>query len=161
MPESTPAMIEGDLTAQDLRFGCVVARFNSFITNRLLAGALDAVKRHGGDLDTVSVVRVPGSLELATAARVMAASGNYDALICLGAVIRGETDHYDHVASGAASGIARIGPETGVPTIFGVLTCNDVNQAIDRAGGKAGNAGFNAATAAIEMANLVRKLRAE
>ena len=161
MPESTPATIEGDLTAQGLRFGCVVARFNSFITDRLLAGALDAINRHGGDLDNVTVVRVPGSLELATAASALAKSGNYDALICLGAVIRGETDHYGHVASGAASGIARVGPETGVPTIFGVLTCDDVNQAIDRAGGKAGNAGFNAATAAIEMANLVRKLRAE
>ena len=161
MPESTPATIEGELTAQGLRFGCVVARFNSFITDRLLAGALDAINRHGGDLESVTVVRVPGSLELATAARVMAASGNYDALVCLGAVIKGETDHYDHVASGASSGISRIGPETGVPTIFGVLTCENAEQAIDRAGGKSGNAGFNAATAAIEMANLIGKLKAE
>ena len=161
MPESTPATIEGELTAQGLRFGCLVARFNSFITDRLLAGALDAINRHGGDLDKVTVARVPGSLELATAARVMAESGDYDALVCLGAVIRGETDHYDHVASGAASSIARIGPETGVPTIFGVLTCENAEQAIDRAGGKSGNAGFNAATAAIEMANLIGKLKAE
>ena len=161
MPESTPATIEGELIAQGLRFGCVVARFNSFITDRLLAGALDAINRHGGDLDNVTVARVPGSLELATAARAMAATGNYDALICLGAVIQGETDHYNHVASGAASSITRIGPETGVPTIFGVLTCENAEQAIDRAGGKSGNAGFNAATAAIEMAKLIGKLKAK
>ncbi len=158
MPTTEPATIEGDLNAQGLRIGCVVARFNSFITDRLLAGALDAIRRHGGDLGAVQVVRVPGSLELATAARAMADSGKFDALICLGAVIRGETSHYDHVAQGAASGIARIGPETGVPTIFGVLTCDEIEQAIDRAGAKSGNAGFQAAVAAIEMASVLKQL---
>ena len=158
MPAGEPVTIEGDLNAQGLRFGCVVARFNSFITDRLLGGALDAIRRHGGDLGTTRVVRVPGSLELATAARVMADSGKFDAVICLGAVIRGETAHYHHVAEGAASGIARIGPETGIPTIFGVLTCDTVEQAIDRAGAKAGNAGFHAAVAAIEMANTMKGL---
>lgn len=158
MPTTEPATIEGDLNAQGLRIGCVVARFNSFITDRLLAGALDAIRRHGGDLGAVQVVRVPGSLELATAARAMADSGKFDALICLGAVIRGETSHYDHVAQGAASGIARIGPETGVPTIFGVLTCDEIEQAIDRAGAKGGNAGFQAAVAAIEMASVLKQI---
>lgn len=158
MAEPGPTKIEGDFLAQDLRIGCVVSRFNNFITDRLLAGALDAIRRHGGQDANIRVVYVPGSLELATAARAMASSGQYDALVCLGAVLRGETTHYDHVAEGAASGIARIGPETGVPTIFGVLTCDTMEQAIDRAGGKNGNAGFNAATAAIEMANLMKKL---
>ena len=158
MPTSEPVSIEGDLNAEGLRLGCVVARFNSFITDRLLAGALDAIRRHGGSPEAVQVVRVPGSLELATAARAMAVTGKYDALVCLGAVIRGETDHYDHVASGAASSLARIGPETGVPTIFGVLTCDELDQAINRAGAKSGNTGFHAAVAAIEMANLLKKL---
>ena len=159
MPDSSPVTIEGDLSAQGLRFGCIVARFNSFITERLLEGALDAIRRHGGDVSSVRVVRVPGSLELATAARALAVSGEYDALICIGAVIEGETDHYKHVAAGAAQSITRIGPETGVPTIFGVLTCDEQQQAIDRAGGKLGNAGFQAAVAAIEMASLTAKLR--
>lgn len=159
MLDSSPVTIEGDLSAQGLRFGCVVARFNSFITERLLEGALDAIRRHGGDVSSVRVVRVPGSLELATAARALAASGEYDALICIGAVIEGDTDHYKHVAAGAAQSITRIGPETGVPTIFGVLTCDEQQQAIDRAGGKLGNAGFQAAVAAIEMASLTTKLR--
>ena len=158
MRANEPVTTEGDLNAEGLRIGCIVARFNSFITDRLLAGALDAIRRHGGDTGAVQVVRVPGSLELATAAKAMADSGRFDALICLGAVIRGETAHYDHVAEGAASSIARIGPETGVPTIFGVLTCDEVDQAIDRAGGKSGNAGFQAAAAAIEMANALKKL---
>lgn len=159
MPDSSPVTIEGDLSAQGLKFGCIVARFNSFITERLLEGALDAIRRHGGDVGSVRVVRVPGSLELATAARALADSGEYDALICIGAVIEGETDHYKHVAAGAAQSITRIGPETGVPTIFGVLTCDEQQQAIDRAGGKLGNAGFQAAVAAIEMASLTTKLR--
>lgn len=156
MNHGEPRVLEGRLDASGLRIGCIVARFNGFITERLLDGALDAVRRHGGSLEKVTVVRVPGSLEIATVARKMAAGGEYDALVCLGAVIRGETDHYSHVAGGAASGIAQIGPATGVPTIFGVLTCDDVDQAIDRAGAKSGNAGFDAAKAAIEMANLVK-----
>ncbi len=161
MSASGPIINDGDLDARGLRIGCVVSRFNSFITDRLLSGAMDAIRRHGGAADAVRVVRVPGSLELATAARAMADSGNYDALICLGAVIRGETDHYDHVASGAASGITRIGPETGVPTIFGVLTCHNTDQAIDRSGGKSGNAGFQAAVTAIEMASVLKELASE
>ncbi len=112
-------------------------------------------------MEAVRVVRVPGSLELATAARAMAVSGRFDAVVCLGAVIRGETDHYDHVAAGAASGIMRIGPETGVPTIFGVVTCHGTDQAISRAGGKSGNAGFQAAVTAIEMANTLKRLTEE
>jgi 6,7-dimethyl-8-ribityllumazine synthase len=156
-----PVTIEGGLSAHGLRLGCVVSRFNSFITDRLLAGALDAIRRHGGSTEHVRVVRVPGSLELATAARAMAASGKFDAVVCLGAVIRGETDHYEHVAGGAASSIGRIGPETGVPAIFGVLTCDKLDQAINRAGAKNGNAGFQAAVAAIEMANLLKKLGGE
>lgn len=159
MPRQGFTELEGRLDAAELRLGCVVSRFNSFITDRLLEGALDAIRRHGGDADKVFVARVPGSLELATAARALAQSGNFDALICLGAVIRGETAHYEHVASGAASQIARVGPETGVPTIFGVLTCDTVEQAIDRSGAKSGNAGSQAAASAIEMANLLSAIR--
>ncbi len=159
MPRQGFTELEGGLDAAELRLGCVVSRFNSFITDRLLEGALDAIRRHGGDADKVFVARVPGSLELATAARALAQSGNFDALICLGAVIRGDTAHYEHVASGAASQIARVGPETGVPTIFGVLTCDTVEQAIDRSGAKSGNAGSQAAASAIEMANLLSSIR--
>ncbi|MXY71356.1 MAG: 6,7-dimethyl-8-ribityllumazine synthase [Acidobacteriia bacterium] len=159
MPRQGFTELEGGLDAAELRLGCVVSRFNSFVTDRLLEGALDAIRRHGGDADKVFVARVPGSLELATAARALAQSGNFDALICLGAVIRGDTAHYEHVASGAASQIARVGPETGVPTIFGVLTCDTVEQAIDRSGAKSGNAGSQAAASAIEMANLLSSIR--
>jgi len=159
MPRQGFTELEGGLDAAELRLGCVVSRFNSFITDRLLEGALDAIRRHGGDADKVFVARVPGSLELATAARALAQSGNFDALICLGAVIRGDTAHYEHVASGAASQIARVGPETGVPTIFGVLTCDTVEQAIDRSGAKSGHAGSQAAASAIEIANLLSSIR--
>lgn len=151
--------IEGTLDPRGLRFGCIVSRFNSFITERLLAGALEAIRRHGGSEEQVRVVHVPGSLELATVGRTMADSGDFDVLICLGAVIRGETDHYNHVAQGAASSVARIGLETGVPAIFGVLTCDSHDQAIDRAGGKNGNAGFDAAKSAIEMATVMKQLK--
>lgn len=158
MPARRSTIIEGSLSAQGLKIGCVVARFNSLVTERLLAGALDAIRRHGGDEANVRVAYVPGSLELATAAKAMAKSGEYDALICLGTVIRGETAHFEMVAEGAVSAIARIGPETGVPTIFGVLTCDKLEQALERAGAKNGNAGFQAAAAAIEMANLLKQL---
>ena len=161
VPYPEPKTIEGGLIARGLRIGCVVARFNSFVTDRLLAGALDAIRRHGGATDQVKLVRVPGSLELATAARAMADCGEFDEIVCLGAVIRGETDHYEHVAGGAASSIARIGPETGVPAIFGVLTCDTLDQAINRAGAKSGNAGFHAAVTAIEMANVLKELRSQ
>ncbi len=151
--------IEGGLSSQGLRFAVVVSRFNSFITDRLLGGALDALERAGGGAESVDVVRVPGSLEIAVAARELGRSGSYDAVICLGAVIRGDTPHFDYVAAGTSKGIAQAGLETGVPTIFGVLTCNTLEQAIDRAGAKGGNKGFDAAMTAIEMANLMKELR--
>jgi 6,7-dimethyl-8-ribityllumazine synthase len=158
MAENSFRTLEGDLNAAGASFAIVVSRFNSFITERLLEGAVDAIRRTGGDLSKVDLVRVPGSVELATAAKTLAESGRYHAVICLGAIIRGETDHYDHVSGSAASGVAAIGPATGVPTIFGVLTCDTLDQAIDRAGAKSGNAGFSAAMTAIEMASLVKKL---
>ena len=151
--------IEGGLSSQGLRFAVVVSRFNSFITGRLLGGALDALERAGGGAEAVDVVRVPGSLEIAVAARELGRSGSYDAVICLGAVIRGDTPHFDYVAAETSKGIAQAGLETGVPTIFGVLTCNTLEQAIDRAGAKGGNKGFDAAMTAIEMANLMKELR--
>ena len=153
--------IEGELTATGLRIGFVVSRFNSFITERLLAGALDAVERSGGEDAACDVVWVPGSREIPAAAKELGASGSYDAVVCLGAVIRGETAHYDYVAQEASKGIAQAGADTGVPTIFGVLTCDTLEQAIDRAGAKAGNKGFEAAMAAVEMANLLKELRAK
>ncbi|MCB1021357.1 MAG: 6,7-dimethyl-8-ribityllumazine synthase [Bryobacterales bacterium] len=159
MAERSYRTLEGELNAAGASFAIVVSRFNSFITERLLEGAIDAIRRSGGDVSKVDVARVPGSVELATAAKTMAESGKYDAVICLGAIIRGETDHYDHVAGAAASGVAAIGPATGVPTVFGVLTCDTLEQAINRAGAKSGNAGFSGAMTAIEMASLVKKLR--
>lgn len=151
--------LEGFRAAEDLRLGCVVSRFNSVITDRLLEGALKAIRYHGGRADQVVIAHVPGSLELATAARALVQSGNFDALICLGAVIRGETAHYEHVATGAASQIARIGPETGVPTTFGVLTCDRQQEALDRSGDDGDNAGYQAAESAIEMARLLSEIR--
>ena len=153
-------VIEGELSAQGLRFGIIASRFNSFITERLLAGTVDALERMGASAKGIDVVKVPGSLEIPVVAREMATSGNYDALICLGAVIRGDTPHFDYVAGESSRGIAAAGRETGVPTIFGVLTCNTLEQAIDRAGAKGGNKGFDAAMTAIEMANLSKELRA-
>ena len=152
-------VIEGELSAKGLRFGIIASRFNSFITERLLAGAVDALDRMGASAESVDVVKVPGSLEIPVIAREMAGSGDYDAVICLGAVIRGDTPHFDYVAAESSRGIAAAGRETGVPTIFGVLTCNTLEQAIDRAGAKGGNKGFDAAMTAIEMANLTRELR--
>lgn len=153
-----PRTIEGELTAGEAKLAIVVSRFNDFITGKLLDGALDAIRRHGGDPEAVTVAWVPGSLELAVPAKKLAGSGKYDAVICLGAVIRGSTMHYDCVVNGATSSINRAGTETGVPVIFGVLTCETIEQAIERAGTKMGNAGASAATAAIEMANLMGKL---
>jgi len=151
-------MIEGELTAGGVKLAIVVSRFNDFVTGKLLDGALDAVRRHGGEPDDVAVAWVPGSLELAVAARKLAVGGKYDAVVCLGCVIRGSTMHYDCVVNGATSAIARVGTETGVPVIFGVLTCDTIEQAIERAGTKMGNAGASAAMAGIEMANLMGKL---
>lgn len=152
-------VIEGSLDARGLKFAIVVSRFNSFITDRLLDGALDALSRSGYNVDELEIVKVPGAWELPVAAKALAGQRRHDAIIALGAVIRGETPHFDYVAGHAASGLAQVQSETGVPVAFGVLTTNTVEQAIDRAGAKAGNKGFDAAMTAIEMANLLRRLR--
>jgi 6,7-dimethyl-8-ribityllumazine synthase len=151
--------IEGNLSAAGRSFGVVAARFNGFIVKQLLDGTLDAIERHGGDLGEVDVVWVPGSYEIPLAAKQLALSGRYDAIVCLGAVIRGATAHFDYVAGGAANGISAVALETGVPVIFGVLTTETIEQAIERAGTKLGNRGYEAATAAIEMANLMPRIR--
>ena len=151
--------IEGNLSAEGKTFGIVASRFNDFIVKALLDGALDAIRRHGGDADAVDIAWVPGSYEIPLAARQMALSGRYDAVICLGAVIRGATAHFDYVAGGAASGISSVALETGLPVIFGVITTETIEQAIERAGTKMGNKGFEAAASAIEMADLMPKIR--
>jgi 6,7-dimethyl-8-ribityllumazine synthase len=150
--------LEGSLSGQGLSLAIVVSRFNRLVTERLLAGAQDALARHGIDGEKVDVAWVPGSLELPLAARRLAERGRYDAIVCLGAVIRGETLHFDHVASQAAAGITRVALDTGVPTIFGVITANTLEQALERAGGKAGNKGYDAVVTAIEMANLLEQV---
>jgi 6,7-dimethyl-8-ribityllumazine synthase len=151
--------IEGGLSAAELRFGIVVSRFNSFITERLLTAAVDALERAGAANKDVDVVHVPGSFELPLTAKKLAATGRYDALIAIGCVIRGETSHYDYVCSETARGLQLAQMDTGVPIMFCVLTCDTLEQAIDRAGLKGGNKGFEAGLAAIEMAHLSRKLR--
>jgi len=152
-------VIEGQLSAAGLRFAIVVSRFNSFICERLLAGAQDALARTGADPEAVDIVKVPGSWEVPMVAAELARQHRFDAIICLSAVIRGETPHFDYVAAEAAKGIAHVAMETGVPVAFGVLTTNTLDQAIDRAGAKGGNKGYDAAMTAIEMANLMRGLR--
>ena len=151
--------IEGNLSAEDRSFGIVASRFNDFVVKALLEGAIEAIRRHGGDAGAVDVVWVPGSYEIPLVARELALSGRYDALICLGAVIRGATAHFDYVAGGAAGGISNVALETGVPVIFGVITTESIEQAIERAGTKMGNKGFEAAVSAMEMADLMAKLR--
>ena len=151
--------IEGGLSAAGFRFGIVVSRFNSFITERLLTAATDALQRAGAAGDNVDVVRVPGSFELPLAAKKLAATGRYNALIAIGCIIRGETSHYDYVCSETARGLQLAQMDSGVPIIFCVLTCDTLEQAIDRAGLKGGNKGFEAGLGAIEMAHLSRKLR--
>ncbi len=150
--------IEGDYRCDGARFAVVVSRFNEFITSRMLEGCENALNRHGVPPDRIDVVWVPGSLEIPTAARRIAAQRAADAIICLGCVIRGDTKHYDHVCRETARGIAEVGRRTGVPCIFGVLTCETLEQAIERAGTKMGNAGRSAARAALEMASLMKKL---
>lgn len=153
-------VIEGDFTPQEAKYGIVVARFNSFIVESLLQGAVDALKRHGGvKEESIDVVRVPGAYELALAAQSMAAHGNYDAIIALGAVIRGSTPHFDYVAGEASKGLASVGLDHELPVIFGVLTTDTIEQAVERAGTKAGNKGAEAALSAIEMVSLLRKIR--
>lgn len=150
---------EGSRQGQGLSIGVVVSQFNSFITERLLAGALGALRTSGVAEDDITVAHVPGAFELPLAAKKMAQSGRYHAVVCLGAVIRGETPHFDYVSESAARGILQAGLETGVPVIFGVLTTNTVEQARDRAGAQFANSGANAALAAIQMANLLRSLK--
>lgn len=154
------AELTGGLQAAGLRIAIVAGRFNSFITERLLEGAIDAFVRSGGSRDSLDLVRVPGSWEMPVIAAELARQKRHDAIVCLGAVIRGETPHFDYVAGNAASGLAGIAAETGVPIAFGVLTTNTVEQAVDRAGAKSGNKGFDAVMTAIEMANLLKALRA-
>src|SRR5947209_3140310 len=152
-----PTVYEGNFATPPGRFALVAARFNAAVVEPLVAGALDALRRHGVPDDAVDLVRVPGSFEIPLAARRLA-GGGYAAVICLGAVIKGDTDHYDHVAAAAATGVAQAALATGVPVVFGVLTCDTLEQAVNRAGGKAGNKGFEAAVTAVEMVNLLRQL---
>ena len=149
---------EGKLTAQNMRIGIVASRFNEFITSRLLGGALDGLKRRGVAEEEVQVAWVPGAFEIPLIASKMAKSGRYDAVICLGAVIRGSTSHYDYVCNEVSKGIAAVSLETGVPVLFGVLTTENIEQAIERAGSKAGNKGSECAEGAVEMVNLIREL---
>lgn len=150
-------IIEGNLSAAGQKIGIVAARFNEFITSKLLSGAEDSFLRHGGDGENLDVLWVPGAFEIPFAAKKMAVSGRYDAIVCLGAVIRGATPHFDMVASEAAKGIAHVGLECNIPVIFGVLTTDSIEQAVERAGTKAGNKGFDAMTTAIEMVNVAKK----
>jgi 6,7-dimethyl-8-ribityllumazine synthase len=150
---------EGHLVSQGLKYGVVVARFNEFISGKLLNGALDALRRHGAQDSEVEVAWVPGAFEIPLIAQKMAESGKYDAVITLGAVIRGSTPHFDYVCNEAAKGVSAISLKTGVPTIFGILTTDSIEQAIERAGTKAGNKGWEAAVSAVEMANLSKMLQ--
>jgi len=153
-----PERVRGEFNAAGLRFGIVVSRFNSFITDRLLAGALDALKQSGAADEQTEIVSVPGSFEIPIAAKKLAGTGRFDSLICIGCVLRGETSHYDYVASETARGIQLAQIDAGVPMIFCVLTCDTLEQAIDRAGLKSGNKGYESGLAAVEMASLSRKL---
>ena len=154
-----PNNIKIDLDGKGLKIAVVSARFNEVITRQLVLGAVETLDRYGVDDNDISVAWVPGSFELPVVAKAFAESGRYDAIICLGAVIRGETDHYNMVANQSASGIASVGRETGVPTIFGVLTTENMDQAINRSGGKAGNLGSNSAVAAVETALLIKSIK--
>ena len=151
-------IIEGKLQAKDLKFGIVLSRFNDFITSRLLDGAVDGLLRHGAAEKDVEVVRVPGSFEIPLVAKKMAASGKFDAVICLGTVIRGATPHFDYVAAEVSKGVAAASFETGVPIAFGVITADTIEQAVERAGTKAGNKGWDAAVTAIEMAQVMKQI---
>lgn len=150
-------IIEGNLVAKGLKIGIVAARFNEFIVSKLISGALDGLKRHGVDDDCIELVWVPGAFEIPLVAKKMAESEKYDSIICLGAVIKGSTSHYDYVCAEVSKGIASVSLESKKPVIFGVLTTDNIEQAIERAGTKAGNKGYDAAVSAIEMANLISK----
>ena len=151
-------IIQGRLDAKGIRFGIVLSRYNSFISDRLLSGALDALERHGAAPDDITVVWVPGSFEIPAVARKMALNQKYDAVLCLGALLRGDTPHFDYIASAVTKEIGNIGLEAKIPVIYGVLTCNTMEQAIDRAGLKTGNKGFEAAMAAIEMVQVFKQV---
>lgn len=151
-------VIEGKILAEGQKIGIVAARFNDFITGKLLEGAIDAFVRHGGSRENLSVAYVPGAFEIPLAAKKMAQSGKYDAVLCLGAVIRGATPHFDMVANEATKGVAHVSLETGVPVIFGILTTDSIEQAVERAGTKSGNKGFDTMNTAIEMVNLLKLL---
>lgn len=151
--------IEGKLAANGMKFGIVASRFNEFIVSKLIGGAEDALLRHGADENNITLAWVPGAFEIPTAAKQMALSGKYDAVICLGAVIRGATSHYDYVCNEVSKGIAHVSLETGVPVMFGIVTTENIEQAVERAGTKAGNKGFDAAVSAIEMVDLMKKLQ--
>jgi 6,7-dimethyl-8-ribityllumazine synthase len=151
-----PKYLEGNLNAGGLKFGILVSRFNSFISERLLEGAVDALLRHGAADENILVARVPGAFEIPLAAKRMVENGKFDAVICLGAVIRGATPHFDYVAAEVSKGVAHVSLDSGVPVIFGVLTTDSIEQAIERAGTKAGNKGFDAAMTAIETVNLLK-----
>jgi 6,7-dimethyl-8-ribityllumazine synthase len=158
VPNEQPKIIEGELLARDLRFAILAARFNDFVVEPLIRGALDALRRHGVVDKQIDIVRVPGAFDIPIVARKLALAHRHEALIALGCVIRGQTPHFDYVAGECAGGIARIALESGVPIAFGVLTTDTPEQAVDRAGGKAGNKGADAALVALEMANLLRRL---
>jgi len=151
-------IIQGDLSAKGLKFAIVAARFNDFITSRLLDGALDALQRHGAAEGDIEIVKVPGSYEIPLAAKTLAQSKKYHAVICLGAVIRGATPHFEYVSAEVSKGVAAVSMESGLPVIFGVLTTDTIEQAVERAGTKAGNKGWDAALSAIEMTNVMRQL---
>jgi len=153
-----PKMIQGDLTAKGFKFGIVAARFNDFITGRLLDGAIDALQRHGALDADIHVVKVPGAYEIPLAAKMLAQSKKYDAVICLGAVIRGATPHFEYVSAEVSKGVASVSMDAGLPVIFGVLTTDTIEQAIERAGTKSGNKGWDAALAAVEMANVMKQI---
>jgi len=150
--------ISGDLSAKELKIGVVVARFNSFITERLLEGAVDCITRHGGSKDNIDVVRVPGAFEIPLITQKMAKTKKYDGIICLGAVIRGDTSHYDYVCNEAVKGISHVSLKSDIPVMFGILTTDSIEQAIERAGTKGGNKGFDSALGVIEMINLIKNL---
>ncbi len=154
-----PKVIEGTISAEDFKFAIIVSRFNDFISSKLVEGAMDALKRHGANENNVTLVKVPGAFEIPIAAKKLAEKGEFDAIICLGAVIRGATPHFDYVASEVAKGIALVSLESSVPVTFGVLTTDNIEQAIERAGSKSGNKGWDAAMAAMEMASLFKSLK--
>jgi len=154
-----PKVVEGALSAEGFRFAIIVSRFNDFICSRLMEGAMDALLRHGSDEEKIFIIKVPGAFEMPLAAKKLAQAGLYDAVICLGAVIRGATPHFDYVAAEVSKGIASVALESDIPVTFGVLTTDNLEQAIERAGSKSGNKGYDAAMAAIEMVNLFKALK--